>query len=190
MLKDEYTIRELAKLAGTSPRTIRYYQQEGLLPEPVNRGKYAYYNNDHLVRLRLIQELKNSYFPLKEIRARLNALTTHQVQSLLESQATTQMRQPAPSKVSDNQPVQSGSDTALDYISRLLKTQSELRHQEPPKAPPAPPANQHYVAGTPTESWRHIALAPRIEIHIQEPISPLDQQRLEELVKFARKLFT
>ena len=41
MNQDKYWISDLAAVADVSRRTIRYYIQEGLLPQPKIRGKYA-----------------------------------------------------------------------------------------------------------------------------------------------------
>ncbi len=68
MYIENLLIHELAERAKTTVRTIRYYTDEGLLPQPVMQGKYAYYTPNHIQRLELIQRLKNSYLPLKEIR--------------------------------------------------------------------------------------------------------------------------
>jgi len=49
--------------------------------------------------------------------------------------------------------------------------------------------NVRYVAGTPSESWQRIEVAPGIEIHYHEPLSPSDRKRLEALIILARKIF-
>ena len=188
MMQAEYLIQELSDATGVSTRTIRYYQQEGLLPEPVNRGKFAYYTNDHLERLKLIQELKENFFPLKEIRDRLDSITSPQVQALLESLKTAKLKTPKNDESSQTKLVQPDSDTAVDYIARLLRTKSDLRSLEPRISPPKTQPQQ-YVSGSPSESWRRIYLASGIEIQIKEPLSPQDQKNLEELIKYARKLF-
>lgn len=192
MIQNEYLIQELADETGISPRTIRYYQQEGLLPEPVNRGKFAYYYNDHLERLKLIQELKKNYLPLREIREQLNTLTSEQVRALLEGHQTDKLRQVSYDDKSKGKPVQPSSDSALEYISRLLQTQTEIRDQEFEKFRSTPNKkvdNVRYVAGLPSESWQRIILAPGIEIQVKEPLSPQDRKRLEELIKIAKNLF-
>jgi DNA-binding transcriptional MerR regulator len=68
-------IGELARLAGVTPRTIRYYTSEGLLPAPTTRGKYARYSGEHLRLLRLIAGLKEEYLPLSAIRERLATMS-------------------------------------------------------------------------------------------------------------------
>jgi DNA-binding transcriptional MerR regulator len=54
-------IGELARLAGTTPRTVRYYEEIGLLPEPAEResGAHRTYTEADLERLREVLRLKN-----------------------------------------------------------------------------------------------------------------------------------
>jgi MerR family transcriptional regulator, repressor of the yfmOP operon len=53
-------IGELARLAGTTPRTVRYYEEIGLLPEGEEResGAHRTYTEADLERLREIRRLK------------------------------------------------------------------------------------------------------------------------------------
>jgi DNA-binding transcriptional MerR regulator len=53
-----WTVEELAARAGTTVRTIRYYQSEGLLPAPARIGRSARYEPAHLDRLGLITRLQ------------------------------------------------------------------------------------------------------------------------------------
>ncbi len=41
-MSTELRIGEVAKLTGTTPRTIRYYEEIGLLPEPGDREPGAH----------------------------------------------------------------------------------------------------------------------------------------------------
>lgn len=75
----EYSLGELSKLAEVTPRTVRYYIVEGLLPPPLTTGRNATYSQEHLDRLNAIASLKEMYLPLREIRHRLNTLTTEQM---------------------------------------------------------------------------------------------------------------
>ena len=79
-----YTISQLAELAGVTPRTIRYYTAEGLLPRPDARGQYALYGEPHLLRLQLIGQLKETYLPLGEIKMRIENLDDAQIRALLD----------------------------------------------------------------------------------------------------------
>jgi DNA-binding transcriptional MerR regulator len=66
-----YKLDELARAAGTSPRTIRYYVQRGLLPAATFHGKDTSYGQEHLVRLRAIKRLQEAYLPLDAIATEL-----------------------------------------------------------------------------------------------------------------------
>jgi DNA-binding transcriptional MerR regulator len=84
MAETLYTISQLADAAGVTPRTIRYYTAEGLLPRPDARGQYAVYGEEHLLRLQLIGYLKQAYLPLGEIKARIEHLDIEQVRGLIQ----------------------------------------------------------------------------------------------------------
>jgi DNA-binding transcriptional MerR regulator len=65
-----YTISEIADLAGVTTRTIRYYDEIGLLP-PAKMGSngYRYYDRESLLRLQQILFFRELDVPLKEIEA-------------------------------------------------------------------------------------------------------------------------
>ena len=54
---DEYRIDELARLAETTVRNVRVYQDRGLLAPPRRDGRVGIYTDAHLARLRLIARL-------------------------------------------------------------------------------------------------------------------------------------
>ncbi len=71
MEKDQsisYAIGELADLAGTSSRTIRYYEEIGLLDPPARRSNRRFYTDSDLRRLKFIQRLKLLGLSLAEMR--------------------------------------------------------------------------------------------------------------------------
>ena len=53
----EYRIDELARLAGSTVRNVRVYQDRGLLAPPRREGRVGIYTDAHLARLRLIGQL-------------------------------------------------------------------------------------------------------------------------------------
>ncbi|MEU4532524.1 MerR family transcriptional regulator [Micromonospora ureilytica] len=62
--------RQLAELAGTSRRTVRHYDEIGLLPEPDRQSNgYGRYGVDHLVRLLRIRRLTSLGLTLTQIAA-------------------------------------------------------------------------------------------------------------------------
>jgi len=73
-LKEEFTIGEIGLQCGLSPRTVRYYEELGLLPGVRRRvaGRRVY-GPDQVERLRFIERLKKLGLSLGEIK-KLNAL--------------------------------------------------------------------------------------------------------------------
>ncbi|WP_095046772.1 MerR family transcriptional regulator [Streptomyces sp. WM6386] len=55
--KREYRMEELARLAGITPRTLRFYRERKLIPPPRREGRIAWYDDHHLARLRTIAAL-------------------------------------------------------------------------------------------------------------------------------------
>ena len=67
-----YTVDEVADMTGTTVRTIRWYQSEGLLPSPRRSGRVARYDADHVTRLESIRDLQAHGLTLTAIRRLLD----------------------------------------------------------------------------------------------------------------------
>jgi Hg(II)-responsive transcriptional regulator len=61
------TIGRLAKAADVGIETVRYYQQRKLLPVPVARGAFRYYEPTIANRIRFIKRAQELGFSLDEI---------------------------------------------------------------------------------------------------------------------------
>ncbi|MFI8234548.1 MerR family transcriptional regulator [Streptomyces sp. NPDC085900] len=68
-----YRIEDLAHVSGASVRTIRAYQDRGLLPRPERRGRANLYSDAHLARLRQIADLLDRGYGLASIKELLEA---------------------------------------------------------------------------------------------------------------------
>jgi MerR family transcriptional regulator, repressor of the yfmOP operon len=69
-------IGDVARLAGTTPRTIRYYEELGLLPAPPARpsGQHRTYTEAEVERLREVMRLKSLLgVSLEELKTLLSA---------------------------------------------------------------------------------------------------------------------
>ena len=64
-----YDINELAALAGVNRRTVRFYVQRGLLPQPLGTGRGAHYDQAHLARLIEVRTQQESGLSLDQIAA-------------------------------------------------------------------------------------------------------------------------
>ncbi len=83
-------IGELARQTGCQVETIRYYEREGLLKDPIRSdGNYRLYGAEHVERLRFIRHCRALDMTLEEIRVLLNFRDApddncHQVNGLLD----------------------------------------------------------------------------------------------------------
>jgi DNA-binding transcriptional MerR regulator len=63
------TVKQLATLAGVTPRTLRHYDAIGLLkPSHIGSNGYRYYDEDAILRLQQILFYRELEMPLEEIK--------------------------------------------------------------------------------------------------------------------------
>jgi DNA-binding transcriptional MerR regulator len=164
-----YDLQELCTEAGVTPRTVRYYIQQGLLPAPESQGPSTRYGQGHLDRLRLIRDLQAEHQPLAVIRQRLESLGDDDVRRLVKSLSS---QKPAPS-------------SAVDYVRSVLG-------ESPPRYAmrQAAPATSMPQPSTPGRAqWERLALAPDVELHVRRPLTREINRRVEKLLALARQIF-
>ncbi len=200
-MTDELTLEDLAGQSGLTLRTLRYYMQEGLLPGPETRGKYARYSQQHLDRLELIRRMKDLHLPLQEIRQLIENMTAEEMSRLrnYQDQVARKFGVQKPAMAAKDQPARSSS--ALDYIHSIQHVRENLMvykqdqdgdlparapdhmlNQQSMPAAPHPPAKQ--------ETWRRIQLADGIELNVRESNDQQEKQQLEQLIQSVRKLIS
>lgn len=168
-------LTELCDVADVTPRTVRYYIQQGLLPAPAARGPGAHYHEGHLARLRLIRRLQREHLPLGEIRERLERLTDADVNHLLHSAPETKRDASALGYIRNV--LAGGGPRALSAASvRLSESRPTLIDSPDTQTP------------TTRSTWERIALTRDVELHVRRPLSR-DQNRLvERLIQLAGEL--
>lgn len=193
MLQLEFWISELAAKTGVSVRTIRYYIEEGLLPQPETRGKYAVFNEAYLDRLELIRLLKDAYLPLKEIKNVLRPMSDREIVEFLHKFR----RDPSLVLASLNAMRERNSERhginedAVEYIDRVLhKPGSTGAMRKMDFQMESPPIRSMMIepqaAPSPRENWQRITLADGIELHVREPLSSSRRQQLTRLVELIK----
>ncbi|MCI8342184.1 MAG: MerR family transcriptional regulator [Firmicutes bacterium] len=69
-----YTIGEISALCHIPLKTLRYYDEIGLLvPSMRSSTNYRYYSNEQILTLYIIKKLKSFGFPLEEIKLMINS---------------------------------------------------------------------------------------------------------------------
>ncbi|MEI7745561.1 MAG: MerR family transcriptional regulator [Chloroflexota bacterium] len=217
MPDDPYSLADLARLADVTPRTIRYYVAQGLLPSPEAAGSNTRYGEGHLARLRLIRRLQREHLPLAEIRSRLEQLGDEEVIAAVETSA--------PSMAESSR----DREGTLAFIQSLMSGARVSPTVSPPPAEPQVPARVSLSIDAPSprralrrmeiaapdaselildlqaapsprpadsrhpkpsrSQWERLAITPDIEIHVRRPLDRLDNKRVEKLERIARELF-
>jgi len=190
----QMTIEELAERTHTSPRTIRYYIAEGMLPSPGARGRAANYGGEHLARLQLLRTLLARRLPLAEIKRTLAGLSLPEIQALLDEE---QERQHALDQAAQ-------TPSPKRYISELLRqtqvqqsAHSALLRQPKPQVG-SPPSAKPVSTPLSTSSsmsaraqhiseWQRIALTPDIELHVRAEAAERLRPLLDALVALAQR---
>ena len=87
-----FSTKELADLAGVSPRTLRYYDQIGLLVPARAQNGYRVYSADDVRRLQHILLLRSCRVPLESIEEALDK-SDFDLATMLQEHLTTLCRQ-------------------------------------------------------------------------------------------------
>ncbi|MFN8636907.1 MAG: MerR family transcriptional regulator [Chloroflexota bacterium] len=172
-------IAELAARAGVTPRTIRYYVAEGLLPSPGGRGQHRAYREEHLQQLDQIRQMKAAYLPLHEIRRRLDTPATTSA-PLTTALGTTLI--PADSASSGSQPVAVATQVAVATTgARPSATEARL----PMGFGQQPNVGRIEIYDPPETVWRRHVLAPGVELHYRQTDDPKLAEAIQRLLREA-----
>ena len=85
-----YSIGEMARLSGLPAKTLRYYDDIGLL-SPARRqgsGDYRFYTREQLEQVLLLQSLKSLGMSLRQIRQEFDQMSSVRYEELLKKQGT------------------------------------------------------------------------------------------------------
>lgn len=107
------TIGRLAKQAGVNIDTIRYYERNGLIPQPVRRASgYREYDTADVRRLRFILRAKDLGFTLAEIGELLSLSADRDVRGV--KRRAEQRLEQVEHKIKELQRVRRGLKTLID----------------------------------------------------------------------------
>ena len=166
MAGERFDIQGLSDASGVSRRTIHFYVQQGLLPPPNGAGLSASYNENHLLRLRLIPVLRQQGLRLDEIRQRFQHMPDHEMAKVLQGPPSSIV--PAPAQ------------------SAKLPASSDEASSGHRAALPLRPGNPAQTG----QRYNHYALPAGLILIAPEGLSPLDRQRLDKLLRYGHALFT
>jgi len=88
-----YRIGELAKLAGVTPDTVRYYEKQHMMDHEVRtQGGFRLYTDQDLQRLKFIRHARQLGFTLESIRELLSIRVDPEHHTCQESKSIVQAR--------------------------------------------------------------------------------------------------
>ena len=198
----EMGIAELARRAGVTPRTVRYYVAEGLLPPAGGQGQRRAYGSEHLRRLEAIRHLKAAYLPLHEIRRRLGMPAAGASEDASRAQSA-QSDTVGPERDQLAWPTLSaGSVAASADTSPPLASETRQGRPQDAEAGAGYPASRADArptfgfGGAPQlgrieifedveTRWRRVILAPGVELHYREQDNPHFIEAIQRLVREA-----
>lgn len=217
--QERMALAELTEEADVSVRTVRYYIGEGLLPPPEGSGPGSAYGRGHLDRLRLIQRLKAAYLPLKEIRRRLAGLSDDDVRALLAVEeekmpAATDESHPYGASLAGAREYLSLLESGARYRAEPLNlpmpsmparpetgssaqdvrfdASVDLARRRAPRAAASVHAGREPAPQEASEQgslWHRIPLGDEAELVISERVYARHRDRVDWLVRWARKVF-
>jgi len=191
-----YKLAELANAVGMSPRTVRLYVKQGMLPAPVFRGWATTYSEECLVRLRAIRRLrKEERLGLDEVRRRVAKSSLAELAAL----AGEPPRPPAPASAPAVAPASAPAGAAPPPGAA-----PPAGAPPPPGAPTsasAPPAEvapvpapdesspATFAASTPASDavpaggipWERFDLLPGLELHLRSDAAPIIRRIAAEI---------
>lgn len=107
------TIGQVASQTGLGVETVRFYERQGLIPEPSRRASgYRQYGEDTVDRLRFIRRAKDLGFTLAEIKS----LLTLRVD---ETSTAADVKRQAEEKITD-------IDSRIRSLQKMRKTLKQL----------------------------------------------------------------
>lgn len=156
-------IKELASATGVDTENIRFYEKEGLLPEPARLANgYRSYEPIHLERLSFIRHCRALDIPLPDVRRLLGALDDPQdvcmdVDLLVEEQLSRVRARLKSMKALEKQLLQlraACNGGRNDHRCGILDELVSAAHEEACACHPAEPSPQIAKASNPTRKRR------------------------------------
>lgn len=165
-----YKISELADKAEVTKRTIHYYISKGLIPPASGSGVASTYDEEHLLKLRLIKKLQEQYLPLERIRELVSGLDQAATRKTLEGEVASQDLQgqvltPAPPNLPDLAP-------------GAVSTEYDMTQ---PTSPSLPNIKQ-------AKAYLRVDLGFGIELHYPLETAQKHKDLIASIERYARKL--
>jgi Ca-activated chloride channel family protein len=163
-----YKLEDLARRAGVSPRTVRYYVQRGLVPAPAFRGPDTAYGEEHLAALLAVKRLQEDFWPLDAIAGAIAGRSIDELHRIGEGKL--QPRRPSAPGEHEREPAV-----------------APKRRGAPRESAREAARDQPVITRSKGE---RLELAEGLELWIDEATSAANRDLVDEIVRIARELRT
>ena len=119
----KYRIGEIAAKCAISERTIRYYDEEGLISSQRSAGGHRWYRDEDIVYIKRILELKELGFSLAEIRRIIELKAEDESGNKRRAELLSQYRQKLSADVRRVEALQAHIDELEWHIHQLEKAE-------------------------------------------------------------------
>ncbi len=133
-------IGKAAKLSGTTVKSIRHYEEIGLIPQPQREGKYRIYSQESVDVLRFIKCAQQLGFKLKELQGILRDYTGSHFPWELAQREVERKKKELLSQISNMQKLYQG---LLEFEDNLKDAKEECHLLRPPQASEKSPAGTY-----------------------------------------------
>lgn len=147
-MRSKLTIGQVADSAGLNASAIRYYEREGILPQPERSGGQRRYTDETVRRLQVIDIAKRAGFTLDEIRLILDADANDELRD-------TELRALADRKISEVEALIARAEAMREWLMKARECQcSSLELCDLFVSLSDSPAVDHNQASMPINNWR------------------------------------
>jgi DNA-binding transcriptional MerR regulator len=161
---DTLTIEELAERAHVSPRLVRYYLTEGLLPRPPKRGRELRFDRDQVARLQAIRELQRQGLSLEAIQRQLDRMPSQEWQMF-----TRPGHAPPVTRLLSSEPPMMSAGRAVGGVRERLSSFFGSRKAEA------------------QEVWVRVRVTPQVEIQYRAEGGSGIREAVGDIAEFARR---
>lgn len=133
-----------------TPRLIRYYTNQSVLDDPIREGKYAFYNQRHLLQLLVCRRLLTEGFTVAVIQAIAKHKTNDDLESMLTggiefNLSATQLDTQSKNLENDNQKIAS-SKVSSQWLRIQIREGVEIHWRSDVTLPQTSLEYQHFLA--------------------------------------------
>ena len=135
-------IGDVAQMLGTTPRTLRYYEEEGLIVSRRTEGGTRFYSQQDITRLRIILKLTKLGLPINDIK-QLAITRTHCLTGAQASENVLPLVQTLLKSINEQKQFYEALEQDLETAAQVIHQCDECQNPPSRKGCPICPINEN-----------------------------------------------